>query len=349
MRRAIGLAHRGAGRVAPNPMVGAVLVHEGRVIGEGWHALYGDVHAEVACLESVLVAERHLVRESTMYVTLEPCAHQGRQPPCAHRLVQEGIPRVVIACEDPFPQVSGRGTAILREAGITVEVGCCREEAQWMCRRFLHAQKTGRPYIILKWAQSIDGYIAPADGSRRQLSNHYSQTLVHRWRTEESAIMVASNTAMADNPQLTARLWKGNQPLRIVLDKKLRIPTTHQLLDDSTATWVVNDRQDRDGITRHLRLPFNEELLPALMKELIAAQKTSLLVEGGAQLLNSFIAAGLWDEARIFTAEVALQDGIPAPLLTGSERILETAVGSNILQVFQPLDSRFRYVSGAIL
>jgi diaminohydroxyphosphoribosylaminopyrimidine deaminase/5-amino-6-(5-phosphoribosylamino)uracil reductase len=185
MRRAIELAIRGAGYASPNPMVGAVLVHNGRMIGEGFHAAYGDVHAEVACLQNVAAADRHFIRESTMYVTLEPCAHQGKQPPCARRLVQEGIPRVVIAVADPFPEVNGKGTTILREAGIEVEVGCCHDEARRMCRRFLSVHECGRPYIILKWAQSADGYFAPADGSRYQLSNTFSQALVHKWRTEE--------------------------------------------------------------------------------------------------------------------------------------------------------------------
>ena len=349
MRRAIELALRGAGRVVPNPMVGAVLVHGDRIIGEGWHAVYGDVHAEVACLQAVAAPDQHLIRESTMYVTLEPCAHQGRQPPCAHRLVQESIPRVVIAQEDPFPEVSGRGTAILREAGIEVRNGCCRDEARWMCKRFLQAQEGGRPYIILKWAQSADGFFAPAGGSRFQLSNSFSQTLVHKWRTEESAIMVGYNTAIADNPQLTARRWDGPQPLRLVLDKDLRIPATQHLLDGSTPTWIINSREEGEGVTKRVRLPFDANLLPALLQQLMRAQKTSLFVEGGAGLLNSFIAAGLWDEARVFIAPAVLGAGIPAPLLPGGDALFSTSVGDDILNVCQRAGSRLPYTPGAIL
>ncbi len=347
MRRAIALAHRGSGYVSPNPMVGAVLVHNGRIIGEGWHACYGDVHAEVACLQSVGQADNHLIPQSTMYVTLEPCAHQGKQPPCAQWLVQEGIRRVVISAEDPFPQVAGRGVSILNEAGIEVTPGCLKEEARWLTRRFLSVHESARPYIILKWAQSADGYMAPADGSRVQLSNHFSQTLVHRWRTEESAIMVGYNTALADNPQLTARLWEGPQPLRVVLDKELKLPESHHLLDDSMPTWIVNE-EERTATTSRVRLRFDESLLPALLERLKAQGKNSLFVEGGAQLINSFIAAGLWDEARVFTTPKTLGDGIPAPIVKGARLASDSAVGDDALRLWQPLSRRYPYPAGAI-
>jgi diaminohydroxyphosphoribosylaminopyrimidine deaminase/5-amino-6-(5-phosphoribosylamino)uracil reductase len=349
MRRAVELATRGGGYVSPNPMVGAVLVHDDRIIGEGWHAQYGDVHAEVACLQSVAGQDRHLIPRSTMYVTLEPCAHWGKQPPCAGRLAREGIRRVVIAIEDPFPEVSGKGTAILRDAGIDVTTGCCREAARWMCRRFLQVQEKARPYIVLKWAQSADGFIAPAAGSRHQLSNPVSQALVHKWRTEESAIMVGFNTALADNPRLNARAWNGMQPLRIVLDKDLRLPASHHLLDGSQPTWVVNRIMDGDGVSKNVRLPFDESLLPALLTRLVEAGRNSLFVEGGAGLLNSFIAAGLWDEARVFTTPAALGSGIPAPLLRGSMPIFSTPVANDILHLHQPAACPFRYSPGAIL
>lgn len=348
MQRAIELAVRGSGNVSPNPMVGAVLVYEGRIIGEGWHAVYGDVHAEVACLQSVSKVDRALIPHSTMYVTLEPCAHQGKQPPCAARLVQEGIRRVVIAIEDPFPQVSGRGISILEEAGVEISVGCCRAAARWMSRRFLSVHESGRPYIILKWAQSANGFFAPKDGSRFQLSNSFSQQLVHQWRTEESAIMVGFNTALADNPQLNARLWTGRQPLRIVLDKQLRLPDTHHLLDGSTPTWIVNELQESEGVTEFVKLPFDKSLLPALLQRLKAAGKNSVFVEGGAQLLSSFIDAGLWDEARVLLTPKDLRDGIPAPLLSNGILAGNSAVGSDTIQLWQHADSPYPYPAGAI-
>jgi diaminohydroxyphosphoribosylaminopyrimidine deaminase/5-amino-6-(5-phosphoribosylamino)uracil reductase len=349
MRRAIQLAYHGSGNVAPNPTVGAVLVHKGRIIGEGWHAIYGDIHAEVACLRNVSEEDRGLIPESTMYVTLEPCAHQGKQPPCSLRLIDEKVARVVIAAEDPFPQVAGRGINMLRQAGVQVDVGCCRLEARWMNRRFLTAQQKSRPYIVLKWAQSADGYFAPSDGSRRQLSNHYSQTLVHKWRTEESAIMVGYNTALADNPQLNVRFWQGHQPLRIVLDRNRNLPEAHHLLDETIETWIVNEQNESsDGKTSWISLPFNAQLLPVLLQRLLAANKTSLFVEGGAHLLNSFISARLWDEARVLSTDVSLGDGIAAPLLKDSRQACQTFVGGNTLHLVQPGTTEYPYPSGAI-
>jgi diaminohydroxyphosphoribosylaminopyrimidine deaminase/5-amino-6-(5-phosphoribosylamino)uracil reductase len=349
MRRAIELASRGSGYVSPNPMVGAVLVYQDRIIGEGWHAVYGDVHAEVACLNSVAEADWPLISQSTMYVTLEPCAHQGKQPPCANRLVQEGIRKVVIAVEDPFPQVSGRGVSILQQAGIEVAIGCLRQEARWMARRFLSMQEQGRPYIVLKWAQSADGYLAPADGSRQQLSDQFSQTLVHKWRTEESAILVGYNTALADNPRLDARLWQGPQPLRLALDRELRLPNSHHLLDASVPTWIVNEQADAAGPTTFLKLPFNETLFPALLQRLGQAGKNSLFVEGGAQVLNSFITAGLWDEARAFFTPKVLGSGIPAPLLNSAALASDTQIGTDAMRLYSRATNPYQYPSGAIL
>lgn len=265
------------------------------------------------------------------------------------RLVQENIRRVIIAVEDPFPQVSGRGITMLREAGIEVIVGCCSDEARWMCRRFLHVQEAGRPYIILKWAQSAGGYIAPADGSRYQLSNHFSQTLVHKWRTEESAILVGYNTALADNPRLTSRAWSGRQSLRLVLDRKLQLPASHHVFDGSAPTWIVNESDERGGRTCHIRLRFDESLLPSLLQRLKDANITSLIVEGGAKLLHSFVRSALWDEARVFHTPKIVGDGIAAPLLIGAHLDLTTSVGDDELCLYQQAGSSFPYPSGAIL
>lgn len=349
MRRAIELAAKGSGHVIPNPMVGAVLVHNGRIIGEGWHAVYGDIHAEVACLENVAEEDKHLIPESTIYVTLEPCAHQGRQPPCAHRLVREGIRKVVIAVEDPFPQVSGKGIAILKDTGIEVEVGLCNKEGRWLCRRFLSMHEQRRPYVVLKWAQSLDGYIAPKDRIRTQLSSAFSQTIVHKWRTQESAIMVGYNTALADNPQLTARNWQGAHPLRIVLDRGLRLPQTFHLFDGSVDTWIINEVDNTtDGKTSRINIPFDDALLPELLRRLAEAGKISLFVEGGAQLLKSFLAAGLWDEARVFVTPKMLGSGIAAPLLSDADLVLKTSISEDTLCLYQPSDSCYPYAVGAI-
>ena len=218
-----------------------------------------------------------------------------------------------------------------------------------MCRRFLQVQEGGRPYIVLKWAQSADGFIAPADGSRQQLSNAFSQTLVHRWRTEESAIMVGFRTALADNPQLSARLWVGPQPLRIALDRDLQLPPTHHLLDCSMPTWLINAREDAAGISQRVRLPFDERLLPQLLERLMEAGMNSLFIEGGPALLQSFIDAGLWDEARVFTAPLSLGNGIAAPRLLDASALWHTGVGNDTLHFYRRLDGLFSYPAGAVL
>lgn len=344
MRRAIGLATRGAGRVSPNPMVGAVLVHNGRIIGEGWHSVYGDLHAEAHCLENVASEDKALIPESTMYVTLEPCAHQGRQPSCAWRLVKEGVRKVVMAVADPFPEVAGKGISILEENGIEVVTGVCEEEARWMCRRFLHVQQHQRPYIILKWAQSADGFIAPSDCARFQLSNHFSQTLLHKWRTEESAIMVGYKTALGDNPQLTARLWSGSQPLRIALDRYLRLPASHHLRDGSTPTWLLNLHDESEGTAiRHIQSNFDHTMLPELFHHLLEAGHNSLIVEGGARLLTTFISAGFWDEARVFETSKKLHAGVLAPPLYNRRNVWSCDVHDDHLKFYLPTNSPYTF------
>jgi diaminohydroxyphosphoribosylaminopyrimidine deaminase/5-amino-6-(5-phosphoribosylamino)uracil reductase len=347
MRRCLELAQQAKGHTTPNPMVGAVLVYNDRTIGEGWHHYYGADHAEVNCLKNVAEADKHLIPESTMYVSLEPCAHYGITPPCAKRIVEERIKKVVIANTDPFEQVKGKGIDILQSAGIAVETGILEKEGFWVNRRFFCFHKQARPYIILKWAQTQDGFIAPADRQRLQITGKESQQLVHKWRTEEAAIMVGTNTAINDNPQLTARLWKGKQPLRIALDKNLHIPHTHQLFDEAAATWIVNEEHETlEGNVHLIKLPFDETLLAGLLNRLRDAKMLSLIVEGGTALLNSFISMGLWDEARIFTGNITLQEGIKAPTLQHESIALSTNYGNDVLNVFVNKRSEYAYVKG---
>jgi diaminohydroxyphosphoribosylaminopyrimidine deaminase/5-amino-6-(5-phosphoribosylamino)uracil reductase len=347
MQRCLMLAQQAKGHTAPNPMVGAVLVHNDRIIGEGWHHFYGADHAEVNCLKNVKVEDKHLVPDSTMYVTLEPCAHQGITPPCANRLVKEGIKKVVIANKDPFEQVSGRGVEILKAAGITVTTGILDNEAAWVNRRFFCFHRQKRPYIILKWAQSQDGIIAPADRSRMQITGAASNQLVHKWRTEEAAIMVGTTTAINDNPQLTARLWEGNHPLRIVLDRSLTIPLTHHIYDDTAATWIVNEQKEAlEGNIHFTKHPFDETLLPWLMQRLHETKKLSLIVEGGAALLNSFIRHGLWDEARVFTGTSSIGNGIVASALQNEKEAFTKMIGEDRLNVFTNKNNPYSYPAG---
>jgi diaminohydroxyphosphoribosylaminopyrimidine deaminase/5-amino-6-(5-phosphoribosylamino)uracil reductase len=350
MRRCFELAQLAKGYTAPNPMVGAILVHEGRIIGQGYHHHYGSDHAEVDCLKNVAEADKNLIPRSAMYVSLEPCAHYGLTPPCAIRLVQERIREVYIANTDPFEKVHGNGISILRLGGIPIMTGMLEKEGAWINRRFFcfHTQK--RPYIILKWAQTSDHFMAPADRTPHQITGPESQQLVHKWRTEEGAIMVGATTAKNDDPRLTARLSEGKQPLRIALDRNLQLPPTHNLLDDAAPTWLINELEDNvTGNFRSIKLPFNALLLPGILDQLWQAKILSVIIEGGAALLQSFIEQGLWDEARIFTGPATLQNGIPSPALTDATHAFSDLIGADQLNIFVNKNSPYPYVSGMAL
>lgn len=348
LHRCLELAQRAKGHTTPNPMVGAVLVHEDRIIGEGYHHFYGGVHAEVDCLDSVSEADKHLIPASTMYVSLEPCAHFGKRPPCAHRIVAEGIEKVVVTNRDPFAQVSGRGFEILKEAGVAVVGGLLEAEGRWVNRRFFCFHEQQRPYIVLKWAQSADGFIAPSDRSRMALSGSLAKRLVHRWRTEESAILVGYRTALNDDPELTARLWKGPQPLRVVIDRDLSLPQSHKIFRPDAETWVVNAHQEEVVNTvRYLKLDFSQGVpLQAILQQLHNAGKLSLFVEGGPATTHDFIRQGLWDEARVLTAPLVLGDGITAPVLKNAMPAFATSVAEDGLNIYTRNGSSYPYVAG---
>jgi diaminohydroxyphosphoribosylaminopyrimidine deaminase/5-amino-6-(5-phosphoribosylamino)uracil reductase len=323
MRRCIELALQGAGHVAPNPMVGAVLVHDNRIIGEGYHHQYGAPHAEVNCLNSVLPGDAHLVPQSVLYVSLEPCAHFGKTPPCADLVIQKKIQKVVIGCRDPFEQVNGRGIEKLRQAGVDVEVGILEKECKDSNIRFFTWNLQKRPYILLKWACTADNKIAAiiaANGTsgRLRISNELTDREVHKWRSEEAAILVGANTALLDNPALTNRYWPGNQPVRLVLDTSLRLPASLQLFDHSVPTVVFN-RIKEENTGRHLRyyrLPDKQDTVTELVQACYEMKLQSILVEGGAQLLQSFINSGIWDEARVITnTQLRIGEGTEAPVL----------------------------------
>lgn len=320
MARCLELARCGLGHVSPNPMVGAVIVREGKIIGEGFHRRFGEGHAEVNAIASVRDAS--LLRDATMYVSLEPCSHYGKTPPCAELIIRKGIPRVVVGCLDPFPAVSGRGVKMLREAGVEVVTGVMEREAIWLNRAFMTLQKRGRPYVILKWAQSEDGFIdrhrADASEPVAILSTPVTTRLVHKLRSEVSAIMVGTRTALLDNPSLTVRHWQGASPVRVVLDRQLVIPPSNHLLDGAVRTLVYTSREaeSRENV-EYIRIDFERPVIPQVLAGLAERRLDSLLVEGGTRLLDSFLASGLWDEARVETAPVRLEDGVRAPSLYG--------------------------------
>src|SRR6478735_7912973 len=290
MERCIELALRGAGRVAPNPMVGSVLVHDQRIIGEGYHEQYGGPHAEVNCIRSVNPADEHLIASSTLYVSLEPCSHYGKTPPCTNLILEKKIPRVVVGCTDPFPEVNGRGIRILREAGVEVEHGILEAECKELNKRFFFTVQQQRPYIILKWAATSNGMIASAKNSRLMISNALTNRLVHRWRAEEAAIMVGTNTALADDPSLNVRHWTGKSPVRVVIDRNLRLPDNLKLFDQAVPTIVLNSiKDDKHEQLQYVKLRDDIEPVNAIVAALQELKIQSVLVEGGSALLQSFI------------------------------------------------------------
>jgi diaminohydroxyphosphoribosylaminopyrimidine deaminase/5-amino-6-(5-phosphoribosylamino)uracil reductase len=322
MRRCFQLAANGMGTVAPNPMVGAVIVCDGEVIGEGYHRKYGEAHAEVNAIANV-TDEAKLCR-STMYVNLEPCSHYGKTPPCSDLIISKNIPRVVIANVDPNPKVAGRGIQKMQKAGIEVITGVLEEEGTWLNRRFFTFQTQHRPYVMLKWAQSADSFLdRPRENNNEvppvQISSEFTKLLVHKARTEEAAIMVGTNTAIKDNPKLTARRWVGNNPVRVVVDRQLRIPAHYHLLDRTIPTIVYTEQNSSHKSNLHyIHINFAENPIGQIMDDLYKRNILSIIVEGGQLLLDAFIKAGVWDEARIETAPLWLGDGVKAPQLDGS-------------------------------
>lgn len=337
MQRALYLARLGAGSVAPNPLVGAVLVHEGRIIGEGWHQQYGQAHAEVNCINSVKPEDQNKIKESTIYVTLEPCAHFGKTPPCAALIMQHKIPKVVIACVDTFSEVAGKGIQQLRDAGIAVELGMMEQDARWLNRRFFTFHEKKRPYVLLKWAESADGFIAPENGRKVMLSNALAQRYVHKMRHEEAAIMVGYNTALADDPFLTDRFFGTQQPLRIVYDPDNALPDQLHLKTDGHKTIIYNHKQTAvKGNCNYVQLvsPVKEPVM-AILADLHQRGINSLIVEGGTKTLETFMRCDLWDEAHIIKTSATIARGTTAPRLSQAKRTGVITLADNTIELFK--------------
>jgi diaminohydroxyphosphoribosylaminopyrimidine deaminase/5-amino-6-(5-phosphoribosylamino)uracil reductase len=328
--------------------VGAVLVHNGRIIGEGYHEQYGQAHAEPNCIHSVAEDDRHLIKESVLYVSLEPCAHFGKTPPCADLIIANKIPRVVIGCRDPFVEVNGKGIEKLLAANISVEVGILENECLQLNKRFFTFHTRHRPYVILKWAQTADGKIASEDHSRLLISNEHTNRLVHKWRSEEMAIAVGTNTAFFDDPELSTRLWPGNNPVRIVVDIDLRLPASLKIFDSKTPSIVFNTKRhnlpsEKISISEletigvgYYQVKDDVSLVHQMMNALYRMNILSVLVEGGAQLLQSFIDGGIWDEARVITNEnLFIGSGLPAPALNNQEPIVEEKIFSDRIRTYK--------------
>ncbi|RNI27036.1 bifunctional diaminohydroxyphosphoribosylaminopyrimidine deaminase/5-amino-6-(5-phosphoribosylamino)uracil reductase RibD [Rufibacter latericius] len=334
MQRALDLAALGTSWARPNPIVGCVVVHENKIIGEGWHQRYGGPHAEVNALNSV--QDKSLLPHCQVYVTLEPCSHYGKTPPCADFLIQHGVRDVVICNTDPNPLVSGRGIRKLTEAGCKVHIGVLKEEGLELNRRFFTFQIRKRPYLVLKWAESADGFIALPNYQATQISGSLAKQLVHKWRTEEQAILVGTRTALHDNPQLNTRHWPGPAPLRIAIDKHLNIPATHHLLDDSQPTLVYTYQEKQATIqTTFAILSPDEDFLPQMLTDLYQRNVQSVLVEGGTLLLEAFLQANLWDEIRVLKSPKKLGEGVKAPQLPALPFSSRMKVGDDELTVYR--------------
>ena len=336
MRRALQLARQGAGHTSPNPMVGAVIVGpDGTIIGEGWHRKCGEGHAEVNAVASV--SNPNLLHDSTIYVTLEPCSHYGKTPPCARLLIERGILRVVVGTLDPFVKVAGRGVAMLQEAGIEVEVGVLEQECRDLNRRFMTAHTTGRPWVQLKWAQTADGFIAlPPDAGENPLhmSTPVTMRLMHRQRALCDAIVVGAATARIDNPSLTTRQWPGRSPLRVVLSRNLTIPEDLNLLTDGLATIVYNGVKDETrGAVQYVKMDTSGP--QSWLEDLYRRGMTSVMVEGGTQVLQGLIDAGVWDEARIEVSPRRVGQGVKAPDIDGRQAA-QCQIDGNIITCLMP-------------
>lgn len=345
MLRALELATLGRGHVSPNPMVGCVIAHQNRIIGEGWHQRYGEAHAERNAILSVRPEDTHLLPEATVYVTLEPCSHYGKQPPCADLLIENRVKQVICCNDDPNPLVSGQGFSRLGEAGITVETGLLAGKGRLLNARFFTFFEKKRPYIILKWAESTDGFIGGANGQPIKISGDLAHRLVHRWRSEEDAIMVGTNTARLDNPRLNTRLWFGKNPIRIVFDKNRSLPANLHLFDGSQPTIVLHQVEKVKEPELPNVNPLRTHSLAHSLTLLHERNIQSILVEGGAALLQSFINEGLWDEMRVFRSLAMLGTGrsanawsdtsAKAPVVHGHLKSREM-VGKDELSIYRP-------------
>ncbi len=342
MSRALELAELGRGKVSPNPMVGCVIVHDNIIIGEGYHQQYGEAHAEVNAINAV--EDQSLLEASTVYVTLEPCAHHGKTPPCADLLVSKKVKRVVVGALDSNPLVGGKGLERMQQAGIDVNHGVLADTSRALNTRFFTFIEKRRPYIILKWAQTSDGFVARENFDSKWISGEASRSLVHQWRAEEDAIMVGTRTAKHDNPRLNVRAWSGKDPLRLVIDKSLTLNKALNLFDGSQPTVIYNDLVAKKEMNLEYVKVEGQDYLPEILSDLYTRKIQSVIIEGGGSLLNSCLKAGLWDEARIFTAPVNFDAGVSAPELQGN-RIDSLTIGEDQLDMYNNLEPSFLQTS----
>lgn len=342
MLRCLELAKTGLGNTYSNPMVGSVIVHNQKIIGEGFHHKAGEPHAEVNAINSV--RNKNLLKDSIIYVNLEPCAHYGKTPPCSLLIKEMKIPKVVIGCTDTFSEVAGKGIRMLKDAGVDVIVGVLEQESRELNKRFFTYHEKKRPYIILKWAQTQDGFIdidrELADyGQPTWITNKVAKKLVHKWRSEEQAILVGTKTAIKDNPSLTVREWSGKNPVRILLDRQNIVPVTHHILDDNVETLVFTRHKMPDkSMTKFVCIDFKDDVIRQILSYLYQQKIQSVIIEGGRTVLQSFIDTNLWDETRLFVGNKWFKSGVKAPILMG-EPLKTEEIGNSQLFFYRNFDA----------
>jgi diaminohydroxyphosphoribosylaminopyrimidine deaminase / 5-amino-6-(5-phosphoribosylamino)uracil reductase len=336
IKRCIELAKNGLGTTYPNPLVGSVIVYNDEIIGEGWHQKAGEAHAEVNAILSV--KNQLLLSESTIYVNLEPCSHFGKTPPCCDLIITKNIPNVVIGTSDPNLKVAGNGIKKLIEAGKKITVGILEDECYQLNHRFFTFHTKKRPFIILKWAESKDGFIAPIVKEEQKpvwISNEFSRQLVHKWRSEEQAILVGTQTVLDDNPQLNVRNWNGKNPIRIILDRKGKISSDYFVMDDSVKTLIFTEQENNSSTDNCIfeNVIFDNQLAFRICDVLYKYEIQSVIIEGGSQTLQTFIDANLWDEARIFKSKLQLFEGVKAPKININNALSEAIIDNELLIV----------------
>lgn len=334
MQRCLELAKNGLGTTYPNPMVGSVIVFENKIIGEGWHQKAGEPHAEVNAINSV--KDKSLLSKSTIYVSLEPCSHFGKTPPCSDLIIHHKIPNVVVGTVDPNEKVAGKGIEKLRKSGASVIVGVLEKKCLELNKRFFSFHNQKRPYIILKWAESADGFLSPKTKNEQKpvwITNPYSRQLVHKWRTEEQAILVGTTTVLADNPQLNSRDWLGNNPIRIVLDRSVKISDEYEVKNGKQRTIFITEKENFVSVKNcnFETIIFDNQLAEKISDLLFQKGIQSVIIEGGLQTLQTFIDANLWDEARIFKGSLLFQQGTKAPNLVGKTVKRTTILNDELL------------------
>ncbi|MCX7986958.1 MAG: bifunctional diaminohydroxyphosphoribosylaminopyrimidine deaminase/5-amino-6-(5-phosphoribosylamino)uracil reductase RibD [Bacteroidales bacterium] len=313
--RCIDLAYNGLGHTAPNPLVGAVIFYKGKIIGEGYHSRFGGAHAEVNAINQI--KNESILKNATLLVNLEPCSHFGKTPPCSSLIIEKKIKKVIIGDIDPFPKVSGRGVKMLQQANVEVAIGLRKADSRFINRRFFTFHEKKRPYIILKWAESYDGYldkIRTSNEPPQWITNTYAKILVHKWRTQEQAILVGTNTVMMDNPQLTARYYYGKNPIRLILDRNNRLERNLNVFDQKAPTVIFSQKNNNQFLdhVQYVQIPF-EDMPAEVMDYCFRNNIQSVIIEGGSKVLTSFITRNLWDEARVFKGDKVFEHGIAAP------------------------------------